>query len=82
MPPASEFGPDNFDSGLYTFTMVRTLSLEAFAGLWVGVDANGSVLVSADTLSNLLESINQSNLTGLEILRAPHPEDGLVYGLG
>jgi hypothetical protein len=69
-------------SDLYTFTMVRTLSLEAFAGLWVGVDANGSVLASADTLANLLESIDQSNLTGLEILRAPHPEDGLVYGLG
>jgi hypothetical protein len=68
-------------SDLDTFTMVRTLSLEAFAGLWVGVDANGSVLASADTLANLLDAIDQSNLTGLEILRAPHPEGGLVYGL-
>jgi hypothetical protein len=62
--------------------MVRTLKLSAYAGQWVGIDPAGAVQVSAESLAYLLETIDRNSLTGLEILRAPHPENGLVYGLG
>jgi hypothetical protein len=61
--------------------VIRTLNLAAWAGLWVGVGKDGTVVVSAADLDALLALVDQDDLD-VEIMRAPVPGEPLVFGLG
>jgi ABC-type transporter Mla MlaB component len=62
--------------------MVRTLHLEAWAGRWVALDAHDVVRCDAATLAELLKIIERDGLRDVEVMRAPAPDEPLVYGLG
>lgn len=62
--------------------MVRTLHLEPWAGRWVAIDLDGDVQCDAAELDDLMTLVHERNLNDLEILRAPHPSEPLVFGLG
>jgi hypothetical protein len=61
--------------------MVRTLDLQAWAGKWVALDVDDTVLLFAEELSDLISEVDRLDLE-VEILRAPVPGEPLVFGLG
>ncbi len=61
--------------------MIRTLNLDAWAGLWVGVGKDGTVVVSASDLDALIAQVDERDLD-VEIMRAPVPGEPVVFGLG
>lgn len=62
--------------------MARTLDLAPWAGRWVAVDTVGRVRSNAASLSELLAVLADTDLGELEVMRAPAPDDPVVYGLG
>ena len=62
--------------------VVRTLHLEAWAGLWVAVDSAGTVRCHAATLAELLGTLAREHIKGVEVMRAPDPSEPIAYGLG
>lgn len=62
--------------------MARTLDLAPWAGRWVAVDADSCVRSDAASLAELLTAIAEANLGEVEVMRAPAPDDPVVYGLG
>lgn len=62
--------------------MVRTLDLTPWAGRWVAVDAADHVCCDAPTLAELLEILATADLGDVEVMRAPAPDEPVVYGLG
>jgi hypothetical protein len=70
------------DTGATMMFMVRTLDLAQWAGQWVAVDARGRVHASAIELGDLVRHIEQEQLAGVEVMRAPVPGEPLVFGLG
>ena len=62
--------------------MARTLDLAPWAGRWVAVDADGHVRSDGASLAELLAAIAEANLGDVEVMRAPAPDDPVVYGLG
>jgi hypothetical protein len=62
--------------------MVRTLDLTPWAGRWVAVDSANLVRRDAATLSELLDLLAEADLGEVEVMRAPAPDDPVVYGLG
>ena len=61
--------------------MIRTLNLGEWAGLWVGVGKDGTVLASASELDALIAQVDERDLD-VEIMRAPVPGEPVVFGLG
>ncbi len=61
--------------------MIRTLNLDAWAGMWVAVDQDGAVRASAAELDALIAEVDRLDLDA-EIMRAPVPGEPLVFGLG
>lgn len=66
----------------YDLTMARTLDLSQWAGHWVAVDTENRVRSDAATLAELLAAINAADFGEVEVMRAPAPDDPVVYGLG
>ena len=62
--------------------MVRTLDLAEWAGRWVALDEDDKVQRDAETLKDLMASIDADGVEGLSIMRAPVPGEPVVYGLG
>ena len=62
--------------------MVRTLDLRPWAGRWVAVDSANRVRFDAATLSELLDAVTSADLGEVEVMRAPAPDEPVVYGLG
>ena len=61
--------------------MIRTLDLRRWAGLWVALDADDHVQLSAVELADLIAEVDRLDLD-VEIMRAPVPGDPVVFGLG
>jgi len=61
--------------------MPRTLDLAPWAGRWVAVDARSRVRCDAPSLAELLTAIAEADLGEVEVMRAPAPDDPVVYGL-
>lgn len=66
----------------YADGMARTLDLAPWAGRWVAVDSDCHVRSDAGSLAELLAAIAEANLDDVEVMRAPSPDDPVVYGLG
>ncbi len=62
--------------------MARTLDLAPWAGRWVAVDAANRVRSDASSLAELLGAIAEADLGEVEVMRAPAPDEPVVYGLG
>ena len=62
--------------------VVRTLQLEAWAGLWVAVDSAGAVRCDAASLTELLGRLAREHIEGVDVMRAPDPREPIFYGLG
>ena len=62
--------------------MVRTLDLRSWAGRWVAVDSANHVRCDAPTLSELLDALASVYVGEVEVMRAPAPDEPVVYGLG
>jgi hypothetical protein len=62
--------------------MARTLDLAPWAGRWVAVDAADRVRSDAGSLAELLRVIEKADLGEVEVMRAPAPDEPVVYGLG
>lgn len=62
--------------------MARTLDLAPWAGRWVAVDSDSHVRSDAASLAELLAAIAEANLNDVEVMRAPAPDEPVVYGLG
>jgi hypothetical protein len=62
--------------------VVRELQLETWAGRWVAVNVSGKVCCDAASLTELLEQIRLEHIEDVEVLRAPNPDDPILYGLG
>jgi hypothetical protein len=62
--------------------MVRTLDLAKWAGRWVALDEDDQVQRDAETLKELMASIDADGVEGLSIMRAPVPGEPVVFGLG
>ena len=62
--------------------MIRTLHLEAWAGLWVAVDHEDRVVASAPTVKDLMATLDGEGIEDVEIMRAPDPNEAIPYGLG
>ena len=65
----------------YASDMPRTLDLAPWAGRWVAVDAQSRVQCDAPSLAALLTAIHEADLGEVEVMRAPAPDDPVVYGL-
>jgi hypothetical protein len=63
-------------------TVVRTLDLRQWAGRWVAVDSADLVRCTALTLAELLDVLASADLGEVEVMRAPAPDEPVVYGLG
>jgi hypothetical protein len=66
----------------YADDMARTLDLAPWAGRWVAVDAQSRVRCDAGSLAELLDAIAEASLGDVDVMRAPAPDDPVVYGLG
>lgn len=66
----------------YGRAMARTLDLAPWAGRWVAVDAANRVRSDASSLAVLLRAIVEADLGEVEVMRAPAPDEPVVYGLG
>lgn len=62
--------------------MLRTLDLTQWAGRWVAVDAANHVCCDAASLAELLDVLAISDVGDVEVMRAPAPDEPVVYGLG
>lgn len=62
--------------------MVRTLHLERWAGRWVAIDLDDQVQCDAALLDDLMVLVHQTGRDDLTVLRAPHPDEPLMFGLG
>ena len=62
--------------------MVRTLDLTQWAGRWVAVDSSDRVLRDAPSLADLLAVLAEEPVGDVEVMRAPAPDEPVVYGLG
>ena len=62
--------------------MVRTLDLSPWAGRWVAVDATNHVRCDAPSLAQLLDLLALAEVGDVEVMRAPAPDEPVVYGLG
>ncbi len=62
--------------------MVRTLDLTPWAGRWVAVDTANHVRCDASSLAELLDVLAVAALADVEVMRAPAPDEPVVYGLG
>jgi len=65
----------------YDEAMIRTLDLDAWAGLWVAVGKDDRVKASAAELAALIAEVDRLDLD-VEIMRAPVPGEPVVFGLG
>lgn len=66
----------------YCRRTARTLDLAPWVSRWVAVDADGRVRSDAASLTDLLAAIAAADLSDVEEIRAPAPDDPVVYGLG
>ncbi len=66
----------------YAVDVARTLDLTAWAGRWVAVDAQGRVRCDAASLAELLDAVAEADVGEVDVMRAPAPDDPVVYGLG
>ncbi len=66
----------------YASGMVRTLDLTKWAGRWVAVDSSDRVLRDAPSLADLPEILADASVGDVEVMRAPAPDEPVVYGLG
>jgi hypothetical protein len=62
--------------------VIRSLRLEGWAGRWVAVDGDGRVVADAESVSDLLRHLREDEIEGVEIMRAPDPQQPATYGLG
>ena len=62
--------------------MVRTLDLTPWAGRWVAVDTTNHVRCDAPSLAELLDVLARADVGDVEVMRAPAPDEPVVYGLG
>ena len=62
--------------------VIRSLRLEAWAGQWVAVDGDGRVVADAESVRDLLRDLRDNGIEGVEIMRAPDPQQPATYGLG
>jgi hypothetical protein len=62
--------------------MVRTLDLSPWAGRWVAVDHANQVRCDAPSLAQLLDVLAVTDVGEVEVMRAPAPDEPVVYGLG
>ncbi len=62
--------------------MVRTLDLTPWAGRWVAVDTTNQVRCDAPSLAELLTVLSHAEVDDVEVMRAPAPDEPVVYGLG
>ncbi|MCE9623755.1 MAG: hypothetical protein K8R99_15555 [Actinomycetia bacterium] len=62
--------------------MVRTLDLSQWAGRWVAIDASNEVRCDAPSLAQLLDVLALREVGDVEVMRAPAPDEPVVYGLG
>ncbi len=62
--------------------MARTLELTPWAGGWVALDSTDHVCCDAPTLAELLDTLATAGLGDVEVMRAPGPDEPVVYGLG
>jgi hypothetical protein len=69
-------------AAFYHGVVIRSLRLEAWAGRWVAVDGDGRVVADAESVSDLLRDLRDNGIEGVEIMRAPDPQQPATYGLG
>ena len=62
--------------------MVRTLDLSEWAGRWVALGADDLVQCDAASLPELLAAADDADLGEITVMRAPSPDDPVVFGLG
>ncbi len=65
--------------------MVRTLDLSPWAGRWVAVDTANHVRCDAPSLAQLLDVLavtDVGEVGEVEVMRAPAPDEPVVYGIG
>jgi hypothetical protein len=62
--------------------MIRTLDLTPRAGRWVAVDSADHVCCDVPTSAELLDALAAAGLGEVEVMRAPAPDEPVVYGLG
>lgn len=62
--------------------MVRTLDLSRWAGRWVALDERDDVCRDAETLGELLVVLAADGVEGVSVMRAPAPDEPVIYGLG
>lgn len=79
--PSLTLGQGHNTTG-YASRMVRTLDLTPWAGRWVAVDSTDRVLCDAPSLADLLEVLAGEHVGDVEVMRAPAPDEPVVYGLG
>ena len=66
----------------YHGVVIRSLRLEDWAGRWVAVNGVGRVVADAESVSDLLRDLRENEIEGVEIMRAPNPQQPAAYGLG
>lgn len=74
--------PDGVTGAGYASSVVRTLDLTVWAGRWVAVDSANLVRCDAATLSELLDVLARADFGEVEVMRAPAPDEPVVFGLG
>ena len=62
--------------------MVRTLELTPRAGRWIALDSADHVCCDAPPLAELLDTVATAGLDDVEVMRAPAPDEPVVYGFG
>lgn len=61
--------------------MIRTLHLEARAGLWIALDDEDRVAASAPTVKDLMAKFDANGMQDVEIMHAPDPNEAIPNGL-
>ena len=62
--------------------MIRTLELTPWTGRWVALASADRVCCDAPTLAELFDTLVTAGLGDVEVMRAPSPDDPVIYGLG
>ncbi len=62
--------------------MARTLDLTQWAGRWVALDQKDVVVRDAESIDELLATLERDGIEGTSVVRAPVPGDPVVFGLG
>jgi hypothetical protein len=60
--------------------VVRTLDLANWVGRWVALDETDIVVRDEGTLAGLLDVVDADGLEGVQICRAPRPDDPIDFG--